>query len=243
MIMWYSLIDRLKKNNSYLNCFFLISLLLINSCKKEKPDNQYYFLNVNSFFASNKYDSTVFYKNQKMIGKNRWNGDLMIKTTYYENGQLHSYREFVSGREMGNVYYFFMNGQIKHYNFTDDHNRAPYVLDWDSLGNIIKEQGLAISPNMTSDMESTDLRKGDTLAIHTTFPSPPDTYTILFGGYKDKNHQVIDSIKLSPIRNTVYYKSVIMTKDSIYPFFTGILYDKNGNVKQKSYFEVSIFVK
>lgn len=232
----------LLRFRSKLKYLLIISPLvfLLTTCRKNGINSDYYFLRESEYFANAKYDSLVsFYSKNKIKKIVKKYGELSLEKEFFSNGKLRSYIELYQDSMVGNSYWFYEDGGIRHYNFTNEYYDVCYVMKWDEKGNIVKDDGLTVSPNI-SVPDGNKLRVHDTLNAWTLIPTPPYTHSRIYAGLMDMRGNVIDSQEVSIVRYFAKYKTLIPTDDSLLIFFRGIMYTEQGKIihdnTEKSFF-------
>lgn len=94
-------------------------------------------------------------------------------STYYKDGILKERGNFLLDDPLGNFYYYYPNGRLRLYNAQDYQGEVFYVLKFDSTGKKIKEDGMIISPTISSPTYKKQYTLGDSMVLEFCIAEPP----------------------------------------------------------------------
>lgn len=109
--------------------------------------------------------------------------------TFYSNGAFAEKLNYSEGFLFGEQRFYFPNGLLSQYSVVDGFEDVIYVKRWDNKGNIIKDEGVAISPNVYCDKcENSTVRKGEVVTFEGMVSHPPNTNAKVVLGDIISNH-------------------------------------------------------
>ncbi len=88
------------------------------------------------FSIDGNIESRIFFKDGKQEGKTYW---------YYSNGKLEQVSNWHIGKAFGDAVFFTQEGKLESYSLCDFEEHVRYLIKYDSLGKIIKEEGKLVS--------------------------------------------------------------------------------------------------
>lgn len=115
-----------------------------------------------------------YYPNGTLSSQKMYLNDTLNGPTYEydENGALEASCFFWKGNPVGSITYYHKNKVIL-YNERDLKREIYYVIKYDTLGNIIKEQGVAISPSVDGDISADTISPGRHFKLYFSYAEPP----------------------------------------------------------------------
>lgn len=176
-----------------------------------------------------------YYKNGSIKGKCFFKNDKLdsIYKVYYEDGKLEDSLNYSKGYLFGEQFYFYSNSTLRKYAVVDGFDDVIYVLIYDSLGNEIKREGMAISPNIYCDVCNNHgkVNVGKTVLLNLMCSTPPDTEIEIYYGEILNPLGNLKKEKLSIKQNNAIAQEIAFTKKGVCKFyFIGVLKNKNGQI-------------
>ncbi len=98
---------------------------------------------------------------------------------YYNDGKKYSEGFWLKGSQYKGALFFHNNGMFKNYSCSDNRGFF-YILEWDSLGNKIKEDGSAFSLGTFENRFKDTIRKNEDFVFDVIVIEPPDIRAKLF---------------------------------------------------------------
>ena len=105
--------------------------------------------------------------------------------TFFPNELRESSRIFWMGREVGPIVFYSMMGRVRLYNEYDFDGEIYYVQKYDDAGKIIKEEGVAVSPDILLVGVTNDSLMRDSRINLYFFYAEPNGYQNKLTGYFD----------------------------------------------------------
>lgn len=182
-------------------------------------------------------ESVTYYKNNLPEGNNTW---------FYENGIKKEETYWTEGKQYGVGKWYYKNGKLETFSVLNFFSKCMYVIQYDSLGNKIKEEGLVYSPNFlttyANDTTQINLQKGikanKEIVIKITVAQPPQTSTTIKIGELNKSNI------LYPIENyTVTYRRKFSKAGKYKLTIAGEIKDLQGKLLREGNSIISINVK
>lgn len=93
-------------------------------------------------------------------------------TEYFENGVIKSKFVYYYGIPSGSIYFYYKNGKLERYAASSYKRECFYVMKFDSMGNKIKEEGLAIDPTVRTISKLIPI-EGDSVVLYFLPAEPP----------------------------------------------------------------------
>ena len=117
---------------------------------------------VKEYFQNGKLRSTGIYDNDTLNGA----------CIHYDlEGRIETKAIFWKGKPVGPIYYY-KNGKIISYNERDYSGEVYYVIKYDTSNTIVKEEGVAISPNAFYNEATNLIKKDSTLSLYAFYSEP-----------------------------------------------------------------------
>jgi hypothetical protein len=173
-----------------------------------------------TYFKNEKLERTVTFKNGIQEGE---------AVGYYENGKRKLQGFWKNGKGYGNAIYYYPDGKLQHYNCYDLFGEIMYVIKWDSLGNKLKEEGLAISINRQINYPSDSVPQGKELILYYTAAQPPNYKTIVKIKEVNSKGENLSEQVYPIIENTITYKKTFNQKGKYKIIAVGEVKDTIGN--------------
>ncbi|MFN8154893.1 MAG: hypothetical protein U0Y08_11440 [Bacteroidia bacterium] len=177
-------------------------------------------------------------KDGKLESKTHWKNDLPDGANYwyYEDGKLKEETFWIKGQQYGSGKWFYKNGQLETFAVTDFYGKCLYLLNYDSLGKKINEEGVVFSPKFvtvhTSDTTQTPIlddgvKAKKEITIKITVAQPPQTKTTIRMGELNKKLIVL------PVENsTATYTQTFNETGKHTLVILGEIKDQQGNIKK-----------
>jgi hypothetical protein len=178
----------------------------------------------NGWFKSYYEDGTI--KSSATFLNGLQNGKTVF---FYKRGKMEQEVFWKNGKSYGNANYYFQNGKLDTYSCYDLFGEIMYVMKWDSLGNKIKEEGLAISINRQINFPSDSVPLGKELTLNYTAAQPPNHTTFVKIKEINVKGEELSEQTYPIIENTVTYKKTFNHKGKYKIVAIGEVKDSNGN--------------
>jgi len=144
---------------------FIIASLLIYSCNNGKIVKEYYrdgSLKSETLIVNGLKNGTAkqYYNNGQLFYICHYKNDTMFGPyqEYAPSGKLKSSAFFWRDRPVGPIYYNFNDGSLELYNERDYDSAVYYIKKYDTLGKLIKEEGVCISPSIVENIKNDSIK-------------------------------------------------------------------------------------
>lgn len=231
------------RSNVYL---LLIIAFVLNSCSNNKSDlkevttyfpdksvaEKYYVRNDSikegryiSFYKNGNINAVCYLKNNK------------LDSTYidhYDNGQLADSLNYADGDLFGEQFYYYRDGTLRKYAVVDGYGDVIYALRFDSLGNEIYREGVAVSGNFYCDKCVKDeIHLGEKFYINTMCSTPPNTSTaVSWGMLNEKGTKETEELLEIYSNNIVSFSPKPKQKGVYTLYIKGVIKDKSNSILQ-----------
>lgn len=152
-----------------------------------------------TYFENGSLEKDILFKEGVQHGK---------AVGYYENGKIKSKGYWQNGKGYGNTLFYYINGTLKQYSCYDLFGETMYVIKWDSLGNKIKEEGLAISINRQINYPSDSVPLEKELVLYYTAAQPPNYTTVVKIKEVNSKGEKLNEQIYPIVENTVTFKRI-----------------------------------
>ncbi|MBL4653227.1 MAG: hypothetical protein JKY53_10250 [Flavobacteriales bacterium] len=171
------------------------------------------------YYENGVLKSETFYKNDVPAG---------VSKKYYGDGKtLKSKTFWLEGKQFGEGEWYHKNGKLATYGSMDFYGNTLFVIDWDTLGNQTKYEGVVFSPEYYFSADTSGIKLNEELIIKIAVATPPKTKTILKMGWLDSDLQEMS------IKDYMVTYSITVTNPEKFTLVTvGELYDLQGKLLQ-----------
>ncbi|MGM0479144.1 MAG: hypothetical protein ACQERC_07955 [Bacteroidota bacterium] len=223
------------KINFALFIFFILTLSCTNHGEKKKEVKK---VNGNIVMIDSQLVDTSF--SNKEIGyyddslsiefinafsetkNNRESNEKGLHHSYYRNGEVEKIFSFKGDDILGKYTKFDKNGRLKYHSSVDYNGDVFMAIKWDTLGNVVDIDGLALSPVIATPKLEYSMQ--DTIEIFSILTCPPvDFYSKIYIKINQSEYR-----QMKPLDNYLgeaYYKFIPEEKGEIDIYTMGVLYD------------------
>ncbi|WP_126973425.1 hypothetical protein [Gynurincola endophyticus] len=187
----------------------------------------YFFL---IFLMSCKGDFTISESQLQLlsfVGNDKNKNDKIFD--YYPDGRIYISIDTLDGEVFGNYYQFYENGLLNMYQFMVDDKHSTYLIEFDSVGKIIEQQG---NPICKSHINFN--YKPDSASISVLFSSFP--YRKITASISGSNGEFypVETTKHPTLSYLECYNYSVLIKDvrSIFQVIKVECLDMSGNIQQ-----------
>lgn len=149
--------------------------------------------------------------------------------SFYANGQFSEKLNYSNGYLFGEQKFYFDNGALSKYSVVDGFDDVIYVKKWDRNGNVSKEEGVAISPNIYCDKcEDNTIKKGNVVFFEGMISQPPNTKAdITYMALNERGLMSSERLTASA-NNTVKFEKTFKDTGEFVFSIACVLRDSNG---------------
>jgi hypothetical protein len=156
---------------------------------------------------------------------------------YNENGIISTKAFFWRDKNVGPIYYY-ANGHLILYNERDYLGNICYVKKYDTVGKLIKEEGIAISPNIYSNIQGDTIERNHIVSFYCFYTEPEGYHNILQGFINDS------IINVQRIQNGhICYFVVFLSRHGKYIFNVNSSLKKGDNIITQNHCIKEIFCR
>lgn len=216
---------------------------------KQKRNNYFYYLWIIFFTSCLDYGDreklpekrqletcTTYWKNgniKEVLTFNLQDKLDSIQNSYNEDGILFFRKSYRNGLPLGEFTVYFESGDLRQYTVTDYNEDVFFVMKWDSIGKIIKQEGLIIGPSVETSTNSDTVVLDRQFNICLIYASPKDyrfscdTIMRIRNGYSTVYIKPTQ-LKFNHTTNEMKLKQVLSRVGRYSFVFIGKLYDQNN---------------
>jgi hypothetical protein len=176
-------------------------------------------LNVELNYSNNKKngEAKYYFSNGKLEAEVNYIDDLLDGESkhFFENGTLKSKTYWNHGREYGSAFFYDNKGRLTSYDCIDFEGNTMYVFKVDSVGDVIKEEGVVFSPTIKIEPDNSFKIKTDSaITFKITVAERPGYKVNLWTQYSSQG--AITERKSQPIQNSTVTEKKIFSQTGNY---------------------------